>query len=195
MNRGGNWKRIVITGLIGCALTASVAVLRHPIDRGSQPIGSDVLSFLFFGALGALVVITSILGKPKRRAATTDFPAPFGAKLIVWASMAVWTMLLFAPLDLGMDWLAALFALGPAYTIWRWPETISIDELQISRSAWCHPMVSIRWDEIASISESRDVFVVRSQNGDKIRISTLQVGADELFGEIMRHTGIDVRLL
>ena len=163
------------------------------MERLAQLIGSHALSFLFFGALVALVVITSILGKPKRRAATTDFPAPLGAKLIVWASMAVWMMLLFAPLDLGMYWLAALFAFGPTYTIWRWPETISIDELQISRSAWCHPRVSVRWDEIESISTFRDVFVLRGRRGDKIRISRLQVGADELYREIVRHTGIDVR--
>ena len=195
MNRGVNWRRIVITALIGSALTAAVTVLRSPLGQVSQQVGSDTLRALFFGLLVALVVITSALGKPKRRATTTDFPPPFGAKLIVWASLAVWMMLLFPPLDLGMYWLAALFGLGPAYTIWRWPETISIDELQIFRHAWCHPKVSMQWQEIASISKSRDVLVLKGLNGDKIRISTLQVGADELFAEIRRHTGIDVRLL
>lgn len=160
------------------------------MERLAQLIGSHALSILFFGALAALVVITSILGKPKRRAATTDFPAPLGVKLIAWASMAVWLMLLFAPLDLGLYWLAALFALGPAYTIWRWPETISIDELQISRSAWCHPKVSIRWEEIESLSTFRDTFVLSGRSGDKIKISRIQVGADELFREIVQHSGI-----
>ena len=162
------------------------------MERLAQLIGSHALSILFFGALAALVVVTSILGKPKRRVATTDFPVPLGAKLIAWASMAVWMMLLFAPLDLGMYWLAALFALGPAYTIWRWPQTISIDEWQISRYAWCRPTVSIRWNEIESISTWRDGVVLRGRSGDRIRISSLQVGADELFGEITRHTGLTV---
>ena len=162
------------------------------MERLAQLIGSHTLSFLFSAALAALVVITSILGRPKRLASSTEFPAPLGAKLINWALMAVWMMLLFAPLDLGMYWLAALFALGPAYTIWRWPETISIDELQISRFAWCHPRVSIRWDEIESISESRDVFVLRGRSGTAIRVSTYQVGAAELFGQIARHTGLTV---
>ena len=185
----------MITALIGPALTAAVTVLRSPMDQVAQQVGSDTLRALFFGLLVALVVITSALGKPKRRATTTDFPPPFGAKLIVWASLAVWMILLFAALAPGMNWLAALFALGPAYTIWRWPETISIDELQICRNAWCHPRVSMRWQEIASISKSRDVLVLRGLNGDKIKISTLQVGAAELFAEIRRHTGIDVRPL
>ena len=101
-------------------------------------------------------------------------------------------MLLFAPLDLGMYWLAAIFAIGPAYTIWRWPETISIDDLQISRFAWCHPRVSIRWDEIESIFAARDMYVLKGRGGTAIRISIYQVGADELVREIARHTGINV---
>jgi hypothetical protein len=165
------------------------------MERLDQLIGSHALSFLFFAALVALVVVTSVLGKPKRRVTTTDYPPPFGAKLIVWASLAVWIMLLVPPLDLRMYWLAALFALGPAYTIWRWPKTISIDELQICQYAWCHPKVSMRWEEIASISKSHDVLVLRGRSGSKIKISTLQVGTDELIGEIKRHTGIDVRLV
>lgn len=98
-------------------------------------------------------------------------------------------MLLFAPLNLGMYWLAALFALGPAYTLWRWPETISIDELRICRYAWCHRKVSVRWQEISSIYKSRDVLVLRGLNGDKIKISALQVGADQLFAEIKAAYG------
>jgi len=162
------------------------------MEQLAQQIGSHAVSSLFFGALVVLVVITSILGKPKRHATTTDFPAPLGAKLIVWASMIVWAMLVFAPLDLGMYWLAALLALGPAYTIWRWPETISIDEWQISRYAWCRRTISIRWNEIESISTRRDGVVLRGRSGNKIRISSLQVGANELFGEITRHTRLTV---
>jgi hypothetical protein len=89
-----------------------------------------------------------------------------------------------------MYWLAAIFALGPAYTIWRWPESISIDELQICQHVWCRPTVSIRWKEIAAISESRDTVVLTGQGGEKIKISTLQVGVDELFAEIRRHTDV-----
>jgi len=196
MNRGGNWLRTVITAIIGFLyLAAAVTVLECPMHELAKQVSSDALRALFFGVLVALVVITSALGKPKRRATTTDFPPPFGAKVIVWASLAIWTMLLLGPLALRSYWLTALFALGPAFTIWRWPETISIDELQISRHAWCHPNLSMQWREIASISKSRDVLVLRGLNGDKIKISTLQVGANELFAEITRHTGIDVQLL
>jgi len=152
----------------------------------------EIFRICFFGALVALVIITSILGRPKRLATSTDFPAPLGAKLIVWALMTLWMMLLVVAVGVGIYWLAAIFAIGPAYTIWRWPETISIDELQISRFAWCHPRVSIRWDEIESISESRDVFILRGRSGTAIRVSTYQVGAAELAREIVRHTGIDV---
>lgn len=162
------------------------------MEQLAQHLGSHAASALFFAALGALVVITSILAKPKRHPTTTDFPAPLGAKLIVWTSMMVWAMLVVAPLGLGMYWLAALFAVGPAYTIWRWPETISIDEWQISQYAWCRPKVSIPWNEIESISKHHDGVVLRGRGGKKIRISCLQVGANELFGEIARHTGLTV---
>ena len=157
----------------------------------TQLISPEILHAFLVCALLALVVITSILGRPKRLATSTDFPAPLGAKLIAWALMTLWIMRLVAALGVSVYWLAAIFAIGSAYTIWRWPETISVDELQISRFAWCHPRVSIRWDEIESISKSRDVFVVRGRSGNAIRISTYQVGADELAREIVRHTGIN----
>ena len=162
------------------------------MDELTQRMSHEIFRICFFGALVALVIITSILGRPKRLATSTDFPAPLGAKLIVWALMTLWMMLLVVAVGVGIYWLAAIFAIGPAYTIWRWPETISIDELQISRFAWCHPRVSIRWDEIESISESRDVFILRGRSGTAIRVSTYQVGAAELAREIVRHTGIDV---
>jgi hypothetical protein len=158
----------------------------------TQLISPEILHVFLFGALLALVIITSILGRPKRLATSTDFPAPLGAKLIAWALMTLWIMLLVAALGVGMYWLAAVFAIGPAYTIWRWPETISIDELRISRFAWCHPTVSIYWHEIESISASRDVFVLRGRSGAAIRISIYQVGTHDLVREIERHTGIDV---
>jgi hypothetical protein len=50
----------------------------------------------------------------------------------------------------------------------------------------------MRWEEIASISKSRDVVVLRGQCGHKIKISTFEVGADELLAGIKRHTGIAV---
>jgi len=169
-----------------------LVIMYPPMEELTQRISHEIFRICFFGALIALVVITSILGRPKRLATSTDFPAPLGAKLIAWALITLWMMLLVAALGVRMYWLAAIFAIGPAYTIWRWPETISIDELQISRYAWCHPRVSIRWNEIESIFDSRDVFVLRGQTGAAIRISTYQVGAAELAREIGRHTGIDV---
>lgn len=33
----------------------------------------------------------------------------------------------------------------------RWPETISIDEMRIHQSAWCHRDVSILWQDIVAI--------------------------------------------
>ena len=162
------------------------------MDELTQRMSHEIFRICFFGALVALVIITSILGRPKRLATSTDFPAPLGAKLIVWALMTLWMMLLVVAVGVGIYWLAAIFAIGPAYTIWRWPETISIDELQISRFAWCHPRVSIRWDEIESIFAARDMYVLKGRGGTAIRISIYQVGADELVREIARHTGINV---
>ena len=122
------------------------------------------------------------------------FPPPLKVKLIAWVSLALWMLLLFAPLDLGMYWLAALFALGLVYTVWRWPDTISIDELQIGQSAWCRPRMSMLWEEIASVevskSEFGDALVLRGRSGDQIKISALQVGIDVLIEEIKRHTRI-----
>lgn len=161
------------------------------MGRLFETIPSRVLSLLFFSLLAALVVITWALGKPRRNASTIDFPPPLGVKLIVCGSLAFWILLLFAPLDLGMYWLAALFALGSVYTIWHWPETISIDDLRIHQSAWCHPKVSILWAEITSIeiSSSGNVMVLRRRSGGKVTISSLQVGVVELIGEIRRRTG------
>ena len=174
-----------------------ILLIMYPPNGGSGPthmLSPEISRLLFFGALCALVVVTSILGRPKRLANSTDFPAPFGAKLISWALIAIWMMLIVASAGVGMYWLAAVFAIGPAYTIWRWPETISIDELQISRFAWCHPRVSIRWEEIESINESRDVFVLKGRNATKIRFSIYQVGAAELVREIIRHAGIKLSI-
>jgi hypothetical protein len=116
--------------------------------------------------------------------------------VIVWISLAVWMLLVVAPLGVDMYWLVALLMLGPLYTLWRWPETISIDELRIFQSAWCRPEVSMLWEEIASIevSKSGDVLVLRSHNGEKIKISTSQVAANELFQEIKRHTSYDIKV-
>jgi hypothetical protein len=75
--------------------------------------------------------------------------------------------------------LALALALGPAYTVLRWPETIQIDELRIQRSAWFHRDISMLWSEIESIrlGRSGDSVVLRSRNGDRIAISASQVGS------------------
>jgi hypothetical protein len=167
-----------------------------PMDRMVELIGSRALFALLVLLLIAFVRITALWGRPKRRATRTEFPPPIGAKVIVWVSLAFWMLLVFASLDLGMYWLAALFVLGPLYMLWRWPETISIDELRIFQSAWCHQEVSMLWEEIASIetSKSRDVLLLRSRNGQKVKISTSQVAAEELIREIKRHTGYDIKV-
>jgi hypothetical protein len=191
MNRWANWRSIVIPAMIGGGLAGAAAAFRSTSGSDWQP-SSELFRVLFFGALVLLVVLTSVLGKPKRRGATTHFPPPLGAKMIVWASLGLWIFLLLGPIAIGMYWLAALFALGPAYTIWRWPETIEVDEFQVSQCAWCHPRVSIRWEDITSIARAGDYLVLQGQNGDKIKISDLQVGADQLFAEIMQHASAGV---
>ncbi len=146
---------------------------------------------IFLGLLALLVAISAALGKPKQRFATIEFPPPIGVRIITWASLAAWVVLVLAPLALRIYWLAGLLTLGPLYTLYRWPETISIDELRIHSSAWCHRDVSILWNEIqsAGLGKAGDSLVLRSQTGDKIAISSLQVGADRLAAEITRRTG------
>lgn len=157
-----------------------------------EHLQTELLRALLFGGLVLLVVITQLLASPKRRGATLRFPPPLGVRFIAWASLAMWALLIIGPLDLGMYWLAALFAPGPLYTIWRWPETISIDEFRIHQSAWCHSDVSMQWNEIASIelSNAGDSLVLRNHSGDRIGVSASQVGADELIAEIEERTGI-----
>jgi hypothetical protein len=144
-------------------------------------------------ALVLLVVITAGLAHPRQRATTIEYPAPLGARIITAMLMGLWILLIFAPLDLGMYWLAALFAPGPLYTLWRWPETISIDELRIHQSAWCHRDVSILWAEVESIKLGGhgDSLVLRGRSGERIEVSSLQVGSEELLEEITRRTGLE----
>ena len=195
MNRWANWRSIAIPAMIGGGLAAAAAVFRSASSGSDWQPDSELFRVLFFGVLVLLVVVTSILGKPKRRGTTTLFPPPLGAKLIAGASLGLWIFLLLGPIAIGMYWLAALFALGPAYTIWRWPETIAVDQFEVSRYAWCHPRVSIRWEDITSVARAGDYLVLQGQNGDKIKISDLQVGADQLFAEIMQHAGAAAPLL
>lgn len=119
-------------------------------------------------------------------------PAPLGVKVIAWAALGFWLVLLLASVGVQYYWLAVLLIFGPLYTIWRWPETIQIDELRIYSSAWCHRDVSMLWNEIESIKLGRsgDFVILRTQSGDKIAISASQVGADQLSAEITRRTGI-----
>ncbi len=154
-------------------------------------IKTELLPPLIFGALVLLVVLTAVLGRPKRLPVGVEFPAPFGARLICWAQLVLWTLLILAPIELGWYWLAAVLALGPIYTLYRWPETISITEWEIRQSAWCHADVSIPWTEIETIELSAfgDSLVVRSRDGRKIRVSSLQVGAPTLVSEIEHWSG------
>jgi hypothetical protein len=165
------WRNIAITPTT--RITGVIACLRQSFSCNVSPMD---------------------LAKPRQCISKTIFPPPLGVKLMAWGSLALWMLLLFAPLDLGMYWLAAIFALGLVYTVWRWPDTISIDELQIFQSVWCRPRVSMLWEEIASVEVSKsqfgDALVLRGRSGGQIRISALQVGVDVLIEEITRHTRI-----
>jgi hypothetical protein len=147
---------------------------------------------IFLGALGLLVAITSVFAKPKRLAASVEFPPPWGAKVVTWAVLGFCLLLLLASVEVQYYWLAVLFGLCPLYSIWRWPETIQIDEFRIHSSAWCHRDVSMLWSEIESIKLGRsgDSVTLHSRSGVKIAISASQVGADQLSAEITRRTGI-----
>jgi hypothetical protein len=148
---------------------------------------------LVFAALALFVVITAVRGRPRRGFTNTEYPPPFGARLIVWISLGLWALLILPALDLAIYWLAALFALGPVYTLWRWPETVAIDELRIHQSAWCHRDVSILWQDVESIklSNAGDSVVLRGRNGEAIGVSASQVGAQELMAEISRRSGLE----
>ncbi len=45
---------------------------------------TEILRYGFFAALAILVVITSLLAKPRRGILGTEFPAPLGARVIAW---------------------------------------------------------------------------------------------------------------
>jgi hypothetical protein len=147
---------------------------------------------IFFGLLVLLVTATSLLARPRRLATSVEFPPPWGAKAITWAVLGFCLLLLLASVEVRYYWLAVLLGLCPLYAIWRWPETIQIDEFRVHSSAWCHRDVSMLWSEIESIKLSRsgDSVILRTRSGVKIAISASQVGADQLSAEITRRTGI-----
>ncbi len=153
---------------------------------------TEIVRHAFFLVLVLLVAITSYLARPKKDILGTRFPAPLGARLIAWGSVGVWIMLALAAWDVGWRPVAVAFALGPLYTLWRWPEQIMIDELRIHQSAWCRRDVSILWTDVKTIELSRggDSILLRGHNGETIGVSASQVGVDLLTGEITRHTGI-----
>jgi hypothetical protein len=152
----------------------------------------NLLRVLFWGGLVLFVLISAALARPRRRFTLTEYPPPLGVRFIAWACMAIWALLIAAPLDLGMYCLAALFAPGPLYTLWRWPETISTDDLRIHQSAWCHRDKSLLWQEVAAIELSGygDSLVLRGRSGEKIGVSATQVGSAQLIDEITRRTGL-----
>lgn len=153
---------------------------------------TEVIRYGFFAALAILVVVTSLLAKPRRGILGTEFPAPLGARLIAWGSVGAWLVLALAAFAVGWRMVATLFALAPLYTLWRWPENISVDELRIHQSAWCRRDVSISWTEVKAIELSRggDVLLLRGQQGETIRIAASQVGVNTLLAEVTRRTGM-----
>jgi hypothetical protein len=162
------------------------------LDLLKGELRDHLLRALIWLALVLFVALSAALGKPRRRATTIEFPPALGARFIAWASMAMWAVLILPALDLGMYWLAGFFALGPLLTLWRWPETISTDDLRIHQSAWCHRDISILWPEVTAIELSGygDSLVVRGRHGAKIGISASQVGSRQLLDEITRRTGL-----
>jgi hypothetical protein len=162
------------------------------VKKLAEEVVTEIVRHAFFALLALLVIITSVLAKPKKAILGTYFPAPLGARLIAWGSIGVWIMLALAALDVGWRPIAALFALAPLYTLWRWPENITIDELAIHQSAWCRGHVSINWTDVKAIelSKSGDCILLRGHNGETIGVSASQVGVETLRAEISRHTGI-----
>lgn len=152
----------------------------------------ELLRPLLWLGLVLFVIISAALARPRVRPTTIEFPPPLGVRFISWFQLVLWPLMIGAALEVGMDWLAAFFVLGPLYALWRWPETISIDDLRIHQSAWCHRDVSILWQEVAAIEHSGygDSLVIRGRNGEKIGVSASQAGAEQLAAEITRRTGL-----
>jgi hypothetical protein len=153
---------------------------------------TEIIRYGFFAALAFLVVITSLLAKPQKSILGTEFPPPLGARLIAWRSVGAWLVLGLAAFAVGWLLLSILFALAPLYTLWRWPESISIDELRIHQSAWGRRDVSLGWRDVKSIELSKggDTLLLRGDHGEMIGISASQVGVNTLLAEITRRTGI-----
>lgn len=162
------------------------------LKRLAEEVVTEIVRHAFFALLVLLVLITSVLARPKKTILGTYFPAPLGARLIAWGSIGVWIMLALAALDVGWRPIAALFALAPFYTLWRWPENITIDELGIHQSAWCRRHVSINWTDVKEIKLSKggDSISLRGHKGENIGVSASQVGVDILLAEITQRTGI-----
>jgi hypothetical protein len=152
---------------------------------------THAIQAVVFGALAALIVLSARLSKPKRQELSTDFPAPVGMRIVLWVVLGLFTMLIIAAFDVGWDWLALIFAVGPLLIIANWPATISINDLHIAQSAWSRRYISILWSEVVSIklTKSGDALLLTGIAGQKIKISNVQVGINQLISEIARRTG------
>jgi hypothetical protein len=62
---------------------------------------TEIIRYSFFAALAFLVVITSLLAKPKKSILGTEFPPPLGARLIAWGSVGAWLVLGLAAFAVG----------------------------------------------------------------------------------------------
>ena len=139
-----------------------------------------------------LVTVSAKYGKVQQGTNGLRFRPSLGTRLVLWMCMGLWAMLILAPLDLGIYWLAYLFAIGPLCMVWRWPATIVIDETSIRAVAPLRSQVRMHWNEVESVDQSAegDAVILRSRTGEKIKVPSTQIGAEQLFAEIEQHTGM-----
>jgi hypothetical protein len=172
--------------LIPWRLTISPKLL----DELKHFVAGHFIETVFFFALGALVMVTARLARPKRREIATDYPPPFGMSVILWVVVGLFGMLMLAAADVGWTWFGAGLSLGPLIMFANWPMTISVDDIYIQQHAWCRRRITMFWTDITSVALTKngDAVLLTDHYGQKIKISDVQVGVDQLLAEVSRRT-------
>ncbi len=156
---------------------------------------SHVIQGLLVVVLSLVVITTSKAGKPRVRDGATEYRPAWGTKIVLWITIALWTLMAWASIDVGLPWLAFLLMMGPVLTLWRWPAAIVVDEVRIRAVAPLRGEVSIHWIEVKAVEPSGagDALIVRSRGGQRIKVPFTQVGAEELVEIIGERTGVDCK--
>lgn len=152
------------------------------IEGSGEEVLEELVRAFLLTALAVFVIVTSRLGRPRRREGITEFPPAWGTRIVLWITIGLWTLMAWASVDVGIYWLAFLLMWGPLLTLWRWPAVICVDEISIRAVAPLRSQVRINWNEIESVTPSAagDAVIVRSRSGEKIKVPFSQVGAEEL---------------